>query len=300
MPVPDFQTIMLPLLKVLSDGKIYTTRELIESLAAYFQLSDSERKELLPSGQQPVFDNRVGWARTYMKKAGLVDSDKRGTQKISQKGLEVVKKEPKKIDVSFLMQFPEFSEFRTQRENEEEVVTENGHQVKTPEENLENTHLAIQSDIEKEVLLKVKESSSQFFEKVVVDLVVAMGYGGSRQDAGKAVGKSGDGGIDGIIKEDRLGLDTIYMQAKRWEGTVPVKEIRDFAGALLSKKSRKGIFITTSQFPQSAYEYVQTIEPKIILIDGSNLAKLMIELGIGTAVQKIYKISKIDTDYFEE
>lgn len=302
MQIPDYQTIMLPLLEVLSDGKIYTTRELIEALSAKFRLGDEERKELLPSGQQPIFDNRVGWARTYLKKAGLVESDKRGTQKISAKGLEVLKKKPSRIDVAYLEQFPEFIEFRTIKNavgDESETIEQRAN--KTPEELLESNFTSIQVDLAHDLLDKIKNCTPEFFEKLVVDLVVAMGYGGSRLDAGKAVGKSGDGGIDGIIKEDRLGLDTIYIQAKRWEASVPLKEVRDFTGALLAKGAHKGIFVTTSQFSKDAYEHANSVkQPKIVLIDGSALVSLMIELGIGVSAQKTYKISKIDSDYFEE
>lgn len=302
MQIPDYQTIMLPLLEVLSDGRIYTTRELIEALSAKFNLGDEERKELLPSGQQPIFDNRVGWARTYLKKAGLIESDKRGTQKISPKGLEVLKKKPSRIDVAYLEQFPDFIEFRTIRNTvgeESETVEQRGN--KTPEEILEANFTSIQADLAHDLLDKIKNCTPEFFEKLVVDLVVAMGYGGSRLDAGKAVGKSGDGGIDGIIKEDRLGLDTIYIQAKRWEVSVPLKEVRDFTGALLAKGAHKGIFVTTSQFSKDAYEHASSVkQPKIVLIDGNALVSLMIELGIGVSAQKTYKISKIDSDYFEE
>lgn len=302
MQIPDYQTIMLPLLEVLSDGKIYTTRELIESLSAKFKLGDEERKELLPSGQQPIFDNRVGWARTYLKKAGLVESDKRGTQKISATGLEVLKKKPSRIDVAYLEQFPEFIEFRTIRNTaDEENETVEQRANKTPEELLESNFTSIQADLAHDLLDKIKSCTPEFFEKLVVDLVVAMGYGGSRLDAGKAVGKSGDGGIDGIIKEDRLGLDTIYIQAKRWEASVPLKEVRDFTGALLQKGAHKGIFVTTSQFSKDAYDHANSVkQPKIVLIDGNVLVGLMIELGVGVSGYKTYKISKIDSDYFEE
>lgn len=302
MAVPDYQTIMLPLLQLLSDGKVYTTRELIEGLAGKFNLTGDERKELLPSGQQPIFDNRVGWARTYMKKAGLIESDKRGTQKISARGLEVLKQKPNRIDVTFLEQYPEFMEFRTLRNAAgEEETTPEPRGNKTPEELLEANYTSIQADLAHDLLDKIKSCTPEFFEKLVVDLVVGMGYGGSRLDAGKAVGKSGDGGIDGIIKEDRLGLDTIYIQAKRWEASVPLKEVRDFTGALLAKGAHKGIFVTTSQFSKDAYEHANSVkQPKIVLIDGAALVSLMIELGIGVSAQKTYKISKIDSDYFEE
>lgn len=302
MAIPDFQTVMLPLLKFLGDGKVCSKRELIDWLAKEFSLTDAERKELLPSGQQPIFDNRVGWAKTYLKKAGLLVSDKRGEQQISPEGLAILKNPPAQINVSFLERYPGVVEFRNPKTLKKtgDDAQKNGSIEKTPEEILEDVHSSIKNDLAEELLAKIKSCSPEFFEKLVIDLVVSMGYGGSRQDAGKAVGKSGDGGIDGIIKEDRLGLDTIYIQAKRWEASVPIEKIRDFAGALLSKKARKGIVVTTSQFPKSAYEFVATIEPKIILIDGENLANLMIELGVGTDTHKIYKISKMDIDYFEE
>ena len=304
MSVPDYQSIMLPLLEFLSDGKVYSTRELIEGLSEKFKLNNDDRKELLPSGQQPIFDNRVGWARTYMKKAGLILSDKRGTQKISPKGIEILKKKPGKINIEFLEQFSEFNEFRKKRNTDKEIDVNKSlidSANKTPEELLEEHYTAIQLDIAHELLNKTKECSPDFFEKLVVDLVVAMGYGGSRLDAGKAVGKSGDGGIDGIIKEDRLGLDTIYIQAKRWEAPVPLKEVRDFTGALMAKGAHKGIFVTTSSFSKDAYEHTKSVkQPKIVLIDGNALVNLMIELGIGVSTQKTYRISKIDSDYFEE
>lgn len=228
-------------------------------------------------------------------------SQQRGLLKISIKGLDLLKKNPIKLTLEDLKHIPEFKDFiyrdnSVKNEKEAKILVNSI----TPEEQLEQTYLVIRQDLVKELLSLIKTCSPEFFEKLVVDVIVSMGYGGSRQDAGKAVGKSGDGGIDGIIKEDRLGLDVIYIQAKRWTAAVPVKEVRDFAGALLSKKARKGIFITTSDFPKTAHEYVQSIEPKIILIDGVTLANLMIELGVGSTTQKNYKIAKIDTDYFEE
>jgi restriction system protein len=304
MSVPHFQEIMLPLLRELSNGKIHTTRELIESLSDSMKLTDEDRKELLPSGQQPLFDNRVGWARTYLKKAGLVESDKRGTQKITQKGLDILKDSPKEINVQFLERFPEFLEFLYSNKNSTAKKTDiqkDDSFGETPEEQLESSYVSIRTDLAQELLQKIKSSSPQFFEQIVVDVVVAMGYGGSRYDAGKAVGRSGDGGIDGIIKEDKLGLDTIYLQAKRWDAPVPVKEVRDFTGALLAKGARKGVFVTTSQFSKDAYEHANSIrELKIVLIDGSTLVNMMIDLGVGVSIQKTYKISKIDSDYFEE
>lgn len=301
MSVPDYQSLMLPLLQLVSDGNEWLFRNAVEELAKKFSLTEEERRELLPSGQQEIFDNRVGWARTYMKKAGLLDSPKRGIFKITNRGLEVLKKHPDRIDVKFLKQYPEFLEFQSlKRADTYEMEKTEEQESVTPEEALENSHLKLKATLKHELLEKIKISSPLFFENLVVDLLLKMGYGGSRIDAGRAIGRSGDGGIDGIIKEDKLGLDIIYIQAKRWENTVPVNSIRDFAGSLLGKKARKGIFITTSNFPKSAYEFVEHLDHKIILIDGDYLTDLMIEHNIAVSTQRTYEIKKIDSDYFGE
>ena len=257
----------------------------------------------MPSGKYPLFRNRVGWANTYLKKAGLIDSPKRAILKISDRGIELLKSNPKQIDAETLLDYKEFRNFKlgtksidkNTRDVKEAVKTKSS----TPEEELEYAFQKLKKELSKELLDVVMNSSPSFFEQLVIDLLVGMGYGGSRKDAGEALGKTGDGGIDGIIKEDRLGLDTIYIQAKRWENTVPVKEIRDFAGALLSKKSKKGIFLTTSTFPKSAYDYVASIEPKIILIDGDRLTDYMIEFNIGVTTVNTFDIKSIDSDYFQ-
>ena len=302
MAIPNYQQLMLPLLKSISDGQTYLFRDVIEKLAVDFKLTDKERNELLPSGQQAVFDNRVGWARTYLKKAGLIESNKRGTLQITQRGLDALKQNSKEIDVTFLEQFSEFVEFKNinrkqidEKKAETEIETE-----KTPEELLEFAYQNIRQNLSQELIEIIKNCSPRFFENLVIDLLLKMGYGGSRKDAGEAIGRTGDGGIDGIIKEDKLGLDIIYIQAKRWQNQVPVKEIRDFAGSLLGKKAKKGIFITTSNFPQNAYDYVEDIEHKIILIDGQRLAELMIEHNVGVSTQRIFDIKKLDSDYFSE
>lgn len=294
---------MLPLLKLLGDGKEHTLSEIIEALADQFELTDNEKRELLPSGRQPVFRNRVGWARTYLKKAGLITSPKRARFKISEKGFELLKENPNEITAKFLTRYDEFVEFISLRK-EKGTATHpalfESDTDQTPEETLEYAYQKLISDLSKEVLDIVKTCSPAFFEKLVIDLLIAMGYGGSRKEAGQAIGKSGDGGIDGIINEDKLGLDIIYLQAKRWENSVPVKEIRDFTGALASKKAKKGIFITTSSFPKSVYEFVSQVEYKIILIDGERLADLMIENNVGLTTVNTYNIKTIDSDYFEE
>ena len=302
MPIPDYQTIMLPLLEVLKDENTYSTRDLTEKLAVHFKLTDQERRELLPSGQQPIFANRVGWARTYLKKAGLLESERRATQKITQAGLEVLSKKPDHIDISFLAQFPAFVEVRTR--HADTIIApesvEQGVESRTPEELLDRTYTSIQNEMAEELLAKVKSCSPDFFEKLVVELLLKMGYGGSIKDAGKAIGQTGDGGIDGIIKEDKLGLDAIYIQAKRWEGTVGRPEIHKFVGALEGQRAKKGVFITTSYFSKDALEYVSKINTKIVLIDGEELARLMIDNNVGVSTLRTYDIKKIDSDYFIE
>lgn len=301
--IPTYEQIMLPFLKQLANGREYSLNETHDILADQFGLTDEERKELLPSGLQTIFRNRVSWAKTYLKKAGLVISPKRANYKISEKGLELLKENPPEITAKYLMRYDEFAKFKTiskEKTNQSKQELVDAGKDQTPEESLEYAYLKLRSELSKEVLDIVKACSPSFFENLVIDLLVKMGYGGSKKDAGQAMGKSGDGGIDGIIKEDKLGLDIIYIQAKRWENTVPIKEIRDFTGALASKKAKKGIFITTSTFPNSVYEFVGQIEYKIILIDGENLADLMIENNVGLSIVNTYQVKAIDFDYFEE
>ena len=299
MAIPDYQATMLPLLRFAGDGAEHSLREAIEALAGEFKLSDEERRELLPSGQQEIFDNRVGWARTYMKKAGLLRTTRRGFFEITERGNEALKKKPGRIDGKFLEQYQEFREFKSLRrqpaangEQEELVLT------RTPEEALERAYQNLRSDLAADLITQIKQSPPSLFERLVVELLVKMGYGGSRKDAGKAIGKSGDEGIDGIIKEDRLGLDIIYIQAKRWENTVGRPEIQKFAGALQGQRARKGIFITTSDFSSEAHDYASRIESKIILIDGEQLAQMLIDHNIGVSPVASYEIKRVDSDYF--
>lgn len=301
MAIPDYQTCMLPLLHFYSDGKEHTFREAIEALAKTFCLTDMELRELLPSGQQEIFHNRVGWARTYMKKAGLIDAPKRGVNIITQRGLDVLKSKPTKLDGKYLSRFKEFNDFKTLRhsrseETESDTETDN----KTPEETLEGAYQKLRGDLAFELLQKLKTSSPSFFERLVVEVIVKMGYGGTRHDAGKAIGRSGDGGIDGIIKEDKLGLDAIYIQAKRWENTVGRPEIQKFVGALTGQRAKKGLFITTANFSAEAKTYALQIDTKIVLIDGEMLAQLMIDYNVGVSTIAIYEIKRIDSDYFSE
>lgn len=303
--IPDYQSLMLPLLKLVSDKQEHKYRDLIENLATEFQVTDEERKELLASGNQAIFDNRVGWAKTYLKKAGLLDSPKRATFVITQIGLDTLKKNPDRIDAKYLRQFPAFLEFQNASHNDNEteeeiIIVETNEQ--TPEENLDKAYQRIRKSLASELLNKVVELSPTFFERLVVELLVKMGYGGSIKDAGKAIGKSGDEGIDGTIKEDKLGLDIIYIQAKRWRpgNVVGRPELHKFVGALAGQGAKKGIFITTSNFTKEALEYTPKNETKIVLIDGEQLAQLMIDYNLGCTTQQIYELKKIDSDYFGE
>ncbi len=297
MPIPDYQTIMLPLLIHLSDGKEKSTQETIEALSLEFKLTDQEKRELLPSGNQTIFKNRIAWAKAYLKKAGLIESPERGFYKITNLGLETLKKRIDKIDNKFLSQFKDFQKFVTQKtlKDQKEIIQE---QSRTPLENLEDGYQKIKNEVVFEMLEKVKGCSPDFFERLVIELLLKMGYGGSRKDAGEHLGMRGDEGIDGIIKEDKLGLDIIYIQAKRWGGVIGRPEIQKFAGALQGKKARKGVFITTGKFSKEAESFANSIENKIVLIDGDKLVNLMFENDIGFATTNSYTIKKIDSDFF--
>jgi restriction system protein len=300
LTVPDYQTLMLPVLQVAGDAQEHTIGETIEIIAANFGLTDEDRKELLPSGTQFRFDNRVHWARSYLKQAALLESTGRGKFRITQRGLEVLENSPVYINVKFLNQFPEFQEFKTRspRSQVPEITQEES--VHTPEEILEESYQSLRDELAQELINRVMLCSPRFFERLVVDLLVAMGYGGSRKDAGERIGQSGDGGVDGIIKEDRLGLDVVYIQAKRWEGTVGRPVVQGFAGSLEGFRARKGVLITTSVFSKDAKEYVDRVEKKIVLIDGEQLAQYMIDYGIGVAEVATYTVKKADLDYFGE
>lgn len=312
MPIPDYQTLMLPLLRLAGDNEEHRFREAVEQLALEFSITDEERNTMLPSGTAPLFDNRVGWARTYLKQAALIESRKRGFFRITSRGKELLAKNPSRVDNSTLEQYSEFLAFKLRRSEEkpsgfsqpseqiipfQKVIVEPSDS--TPEELFSQAYQRLRNNLEVELLEQVKASSPAFFERLVIDLLVGMGYGGSRQDAGRAIGKSGDGGIDGIIKEDKLGLDAIYVQAKRWEGTVGRPEIQKFAGALQGQRANKGVFITTSCFSKEAEEYTNVISSKIILITGEQLASLMVDHNVGVSPISKFELKRIDSDYFE-
>jgi restriction system protein len=287
---------MLPLLESIADGNEHIIRDVTTAIADRFGLSQDERKEMLPSGQQSIIANRVGWAKTYLKKAGLLSQPKRGVIQITAEGQAVLKKTPSRIDNDFLNKYPVFAEFVGRGSAESTGDTKPP--TATPEELLESSYLTLRNALADELLERVKAGTPEFFERLVVELLVAMGYGGSLADAGQAVGRTGDGGIDGIIKEDKLGLDVVCVQAKRWDNTVGSSKVREFAGSMEGFKARKGVLITTSSFSKDAKEFVKTIERKIVLIEGIQLAELMIDHGIGVETAHTYVLKKLDLDYF--
>src|SRR5262245_49014014 len=301
--VPDFQSLMLPLFRIAAAGQENRLADTRGILAPQFTLDAADREELLPSGRQSKFANRVAWAKVYLAQAGLLLSTRRGHFHISDRGREVLKAPPARIDIKFLERYPEFLEFRTpkaagERPHSEQPV--NQPEPETPEEALEAAHLKMRASLATELLTRIKAGTSEFFERLVVELLLKMGYGGSRADAGQAVGKAGDEGIDGVISEDRLGLDVVYLQAKKWEGSVGRPEIQKFVGALHGKRARKGVFITTGVFSGDACSYVEHIEPKVVLIDGRRLAELMIDFEVGVTTSRMYHVKRIDSDYFDE
>jgi len=296
--VPDFQSLMLPLLRIAGDGKEHSLSDARGRLGAEFKLTQAEQEELLPSARQSRFGNRVAWAKAYLEMAGLLLSPQRGHFLITDRGREVLKAPPARIDIKFLGQYPEFIEFRRPKRKAQEPPPPPG--PETPEEALEAAHARIEASLASEVLARVKAGTPAFFESLVVELLLKMGYGGSRTDAGQAIGKAGDEGIDGVISEDRLGLDFVYLQAKRWEGSVGRPEIQKFVGALHGKRAKKGVFITTGSFSSDAAAYVESIDPKVVLIDGHRLAELMIDFEVGVTTARTFHVKRVDSDYFEE
>ncbi|MBN8510086.1 MAG: restriction endonuclease [Burkholderiales bacterium] len=303
MAVPDFQTLMLPLLRIAGDGKEHALANARAQLGEEFKLTQAEQDERLPSGRQSRFANRVAWAKVYLEQGQLLHSPRRGHFLITDRGREVLNTPPPKIDIKFLEQYPEFVEFRTPKADPPKLPTmvpPDPADTETPEEALEAAHAKMKASLASEVLARVKSGSPEFFEKLVVELLLKMGYGGSRADAGQAVGKAGDEGIDGVISEDRLGLDIVYLQAKKWDGSVGRPEIQKFVGALHGKRAKKGVFITTGSFSSDAAAYVEHIDPKVVLIDGRRLAEFMIDFEVGVTTARTFQVKRVDSDYFEE
>lgn len=303
MAVPDFQSLMLPLLRLAGDGMDHTFKDAVEAIAIEFSLTPEERNELLPSSSRTtLFYNRLAWAKTHMTMAGLLQAPRRGVFCITQRGRELLASQLARIDMKTLQQFPEYERARRGdvQASVEPALPAVAFSELTPEESIERAHLSLRKDLARELLESIMQCSPAFFELLIIKLMIKMGYGGSREEAGKAVGRSGDGGIDGIINEDRLGLDAIYLQAKRWEGVIGRPEIMKFVGALAGQRATKGVFITTSWFTQDAKDYALSSQYKVVLIGGERLADLMIEHDLGVSVAATYQLKRIDSDFFSE
>ena len=300
MAIPDFQTLMLPFLKAVEDGKEHLFKDVVEKLSIEFKLTQDELAEMLPSRRAPTFYNRVAWAKFYLKKAGLIAQIKRSYLSLTELGKKALNSKPTQINIKYLEQFPEYLSFKENMSADSQTETKSVEleSTSTPEEILENAYSKLNTSLVIEILENIMQCSPAFFERLVVELLLSMGYGGTRADAGRAIGQSGDGGIDGIIDEDKLGLDSIYIQAKRWEGAVGRPEIQKFVGALQGQRAHKGVFITTSDFTKEAQEYVKNISNKVVLMNGFALAKLMIENNVGVSIAATYEVKKIDSDYF--
>ncbi len=303
MAVPDFQSLMMPLLRLSGDGVEHAFKDAVEAIAVEFKLTPEERHELLPSSSRTtLFYNRLAWAKTHMTMAGLLQAPRRGVFCITQRGRELLVRQLTRIDLKTLQQYPEYERARR---GDAQASAESAVQVVapselTPEEAIERAHLSLRNDLARELLESIMQCSPAFFELLIIKLMIKMGYGGSREEAGKAVGRSGDGGIDGVINEDRLGLDAIYLQAKRWSNVVGRPEIQQFVGALAGQRANKGVFIATSRFTQDAKDYAANSQYKVVLIDGERLADLMIEHDLGVSVAATYQLKRIDSDFFSE
>ena len=305
MPIPDFQTFMLPLLRYLADGAEHTGQETNDALAAEFGLSAEELAQRIASGGATVFSNRVAWSRSHLKNAGLLESPRRGIYRLSARGRATLDAAPARVDASYLMQFPEYVAFRTRGSGSGSATTASAsvsvappESARTPDDLMEDGYRQQRAALATDLRERIATMPPAAFEQLVVDLLTAMGYGGPQPDAGLVVGGGGDEGIDGVIKEDRLGLETIYVQAKRWQGTVGRPDIQRFAGALQGQRARKGVFMTTSSFTREAQLYADAIQTTIVLVDGAQLAELMIDHGVAVTRIKSYEIKRVDSDYF--
>jgi len=306
MAIPDFQSLMLPLLHSLENGSECSTQETLDALAKALGLTEADVTQPMPTRKAPLFTNRIAWAKLHLKRAALIDSPRRGVYRITDRGREVLRTPPDRINLAYLARFPEYAEFRArsqasaERASAESDGASNSNQddERTPEEYIDYGYSRLRAALADEILSRIAQMPPAFFENLVVDLLVAMGYGGSQRDAGRAVGPGADEGIDGVIKEDRLGLETIYLQAKRWQATVGRPEIQRFAGALQGQRARKGIFITTSDFSREAEAYAASIQSTIVLVNGAQLAELMMDHGIGVTLVNTYDIKRLDSDYF--
>lgn len=301
MPIPDFQTLMLPFLELTADGEEHTAAELREPLADRYQLTEEERQQKLPSGAAKLFNNRVAWAKIHLERAGLIENTRRGVFRIADAGRRILSEGHDRINLKFLNQFEGHRDFQgLNAESDHQPNDTVDEQTSTPEEVLESAYQQIKDDLAEQLLMQIRTSSPAFFERLVVELMLQMGYGGATEEAGVVTPLTADEGIDGVINQDALGLEVIYLQAKRWENPVGSPEIQRFVGALHGKRAKKGVFITTSTFTKEARRYVLTIEPKVVLIDGKKLAELMIQFDLGVSTVQTFSVKKVDLDYFIE
>lgn len=302
--IPDFQSLMLPLMRIALDKQTHLFRDSVEAVAKEFKLTPAERLEMLPSGGAALFYNRLAWAKTHLKMAGLLELPQRGAYRITAAGLGLMSEKPARIDIPLLRKYPAYFLAKAVTDTSNNIALPPAQAVQleilTPEEEIGQAHHLLRRELAADVLSSIMKCSPVFFERLIIQLMIKLGYGGSREEAGKAVGRSGDGGIDGIINEDRLGLDAIYLQAKRWEGVVGRPEIMRFVGALAGQRATKGVFITTSRFTQEAKDYAGTSQYKVVLMDGERLADLMIEHDLGVSVAATYHLKRIDSDFFSE
>ena len=302
--IPTHQDLMRPVLELALDNEV-RIRDAVETLADEFDLTEEERAELLPSGKQSRFANRVHWAKSYLNQAGLVELTRRGFFVASELGRKVASDREQKIDTEFLQSFDDFQDFK-QRSRQTPVgsseISGESQQELTPDEALRSAHKAINEALGAELLSKVQGASPRFFEEMIVDLLILMGYGGSADDPGRAIGKSGDDGVDGLIDQDPLGVDQIFIQAKRYQtgNVIGAGHIRDFFGALNLKRATKGIFFTTSSFSNQAVETAGNLSNRIVLIDGRALSRLMLRYGVGCRTEEILELRKLDADFFDE
>lgn len=304
MPIPDYQSLMLPVLTIAAEGE---TRVPIaaEKIADRLGLTEDEREEMLPSGKQRLLHNRVHWAKFYMSKAGLIDSPKRGVFVISPAGRQLLTSNPQRIDVETLKRIPAFAEFYSTSTTDTATPTPlpmSSASDATPEEQIDSAHAVLTAALKADLLQRILEQSPNFFERLIVELLVAMGYGGSHEDAARQLGKSGDGGIDGVIDEDRLGLDRIYVQAKRYAVTSSVgrPEVQGFVGSLVGRGASKGVFVTTSAFSKQAIDYARGLQQRVVLIDGPQFTELMIEFGVGVRTSRAIEVKRVDEDFFAD
>jgi restriction system protein len=302
--VPDFQTLMRPLLATLEDGGEHSISEVRMRLSREFALTTTDLAEELPSGRARTFPNRVGWATTYLYRCGLLERPRRSVYRITDRGREILLQNPARVDLKVLAQFPEFAEFRQAQGGTSDLpklgteATTEAAQDQTPEERIDSAYRELRAALAADVLERIYEQPPEFFEQLVLDVLSAIGYGGTREGAAQRLGKSGDGGVDGVIREDRLGLDQIYVQAKRWKDSVGRPEIQKFFGALHGQRATKGVFITTSTFTKDAADYADGVTPRVILVDGKELAELMIDHDVGVTVARRYGLKRLDLDYF--